>query len=379
MLPERLQKKIQLRKENKSLRTLKLPENLIDFSSNDYLGFSKKINEDKEQHSKSLIQNGATGSRLLSGHSHLFETTEKQIAEFHYTEAALLYNSGYDANLGLLSAILLRGDVVIYDEWSHASIRDGITMGFAKTVKFKHNDLDHLQQLLEKFKGTAECYIVTETIFSMDGDQPDLKRLVHLSQMYNANLIVDEAHAIGVFGNKGQGLIQHLGLESKIFARIVTYGKALGCHGASILGSNDLKEFLINFSRPFIYTTAMPPHALSVIGKAYKALSQDGGSNSLNKLQNNITVFINEVAKLQLKEIFIESVSAIQSCVVSGNVQAKQASEFLREKGYDVRPILSPTVPEGKERLRFCIHSFNSKDEITQVLQHLATFVSHGK
>ena len=379
MLPERLQKKIDLRKDNNSLRALKLPQNLIDFSSNDYLGFSKLISEAKIHLEEYLIFNGATGSRLLSGHSALFEKTEQQIAGFHNAEAALLFNSGYDANLGLLSAILMRGDVVFYDEWSHASIRDGITMGYAKAIKFKHNDLDHLKQLLDKFKGTAECYIVTESVFSMDGDQPDLNQIVNLSKAYNANLIIDEAHAIGVFGNKGEGLIQGLGLETQVFARVVTYGKAMGGHGAAILGSVGLKEFLVNFSRPFIYTTAMPPHSLLAIGSAYNILQNNKGINCLEKLQNNINAFKCEVARLRLDKLFIESSSAIQSCIVSGNNRVKKASEFLGEKGYDIRPILSPTVPEGKERLRFCIHSFNSKVEITQVLQHLATFVSHGK
>ena len=379
MLPERLQKKIDLRIDNNSLRALRLPQNLIDFSSNDYLGFSKLISEAKIHLEEHSLLNGATGSRLLSGHSALFKKTEQQIAGFHNAEAALLFNSGYDANLGLLSAILMRGDVVFYDEWSHASIRDGITMGYAKAIKFKHNDLDHLKQLLDKFKGTAECYIVTESVFSMDGDQPDLNQIVNLSKAYNANLIIDEAHAIGVFGNKGEGLIQDLGLETQVFARIVTYGKAMGCHGAAILGSVGLKEFLVNFSRPFIYTTAMPPHSLLAIGSAYNILQNNKGINCLEKLQNNINAFKREVARLRLDKLFIESSSAIQSCIVPGNNRVKKASEFLGEKGYDIRPILSPTVPEGKERLRFCIHSFNSKVEITQVLQHLATFVSHGK
>lgn len=346
---------------------------------NNYLGFSKLISDAKIHLEEHSILNGATGSRLLSGHSALFEKTEQQIAGFHNVEAALLFNSGYDANLGLLSAILMRGDVVFYDEWSHASIRDGITMGYAKAIKFKHNDLDHLKQLLDKFKGTAECYIVTESVFSMDGDQPDLNQIVNLSKAYNANLIIDEAHAIGVFGNKGEGLIQDLGLETQVFARIVTYGKAMGGHGAAILGSVGLKEFLINFSRPFIYTTAMPPHSLLAIGSAYNILQNNKGINCLEKLQNNIKAFKREVARLRLDKLFIESSSAIQSCIVPGNNRVKKASEFLCEKGYDVRPILSPTVPEGKERLRFCIHSFNSKVEITQVLQHLATFVPHGK
>lgn len=182
-----------------------------------------------------------------------------------------------------------------------------------------------------------------------------------------------------MFGNKGEGLIQDLGLETQVFARIVTYGKAMGCHGAAILGSVGLKEFLVNFSRPFIYTTAMPPHSLLAIGSAYNILQNNKGINCLKQLENNINAFKREVARLRLDKLFIESSSAIQSCIVSGNNRVKKASEFLGEKGYDVRPILSPTVPEGKERLRFCIHSFNSKVEITQVLQHLATFVSHGK
>lgn len=378
MFPKGLKKKLDKRKEDYALRQLKTRSNGIDFSSNDYLGFSKH-----HYNFESLNTNlGATGSRLLTGHSSIFETVEVQVAKFHNVESALIFNSGYDANLGLLSCVLQRGDLVFYDELSHASIRDGITMSYAKSIKFKHNNLQNLQELLETKTATllGEVYIVTESVFSMDGNSPDLNALVKLSKTYNANLIIDEAHAFGVFGNTGEGLVQHLDLEHDIFARVVTYGKALGCHGASVLGSQKLKEFLINFSRPFIFTTALPSHSMQSIFFGYQALLKLSEDNSVLKhLQKNISFFRSEIDRLQLKNVYIESKSAIQSCIIPGNTNVKKASAYLEKQGFDVRPIVSPTVPLGQERLRFCLHSYNSVTEITKVLQHLATFVTYGE
>ncbi|WP_103069300.1 aminotransferase class I/II-fold pyridoxal phosphate-dependent enzyme [Aquimarina sediminis] len=381
-LPKKLQKKLQNREENNSLRRLYSKGNHVDFSSNDYLGFAAKKKIFEQAHKileeREIYQNGATGSRLLSGNYKLYEETETQLKEFHNAEAALLFNSGYDANIGFFSAIPQRGDLVFYDELIHASIRDGIQMSNAKAYKFGHNDLDDLQNKVLKLGSSknsmaeTKIYVVTESIFSMDGDAPNLERFVLFCKNHNCHLIVDEAHATGVFGECGVGLLQALNLQDQVFARINTFGKAMGCHGAVILGSIDLKKYLINFARSFIYTTGLPPHSLATIQAAYQELIN---TSQVEKLTQNITFFNSKVEITKLKSQFVKSNSAIHSCIISGNENVKNVAAKLQENGFDVKPILSPTVPRGQERLRFCIHSYNSKEEISEVLELLATFV----
>ncbi|WP_299128548.1 pyridoxal phosphate-dependent aminotransferase family protein [uncultured Winogradskyella sp.] len=375
MLPKKLHKKLEERKANNAFRRLGSNSNLIDFSSNDYLGFSKSETIFNKAHDyiidNNLKQNGATGSRLLSGNHKLYDIAEAKIARTHNTEAALVFNSGYDANLGFFSSVPQRGDIILYDEFCHASIRDGIRMSDAKSYKFRHNDLEDLDEMLKRVQyDNEDIFIVTESVFSMDGDSPDLKTLIETSKTYNARLIIDEAHALGIFD---EGLVQQLGLENDAFARIITFGKALGCHGAAILSSKDLKDYLINFSRSFIYTTALPQHSLATILMAYKALEK---TNQAQLLSENIQFFISEVKRLNLQKIFINSTSAIHCCIITGNDNLKAIAKQLQDKGFDVKPILSPTVPKGKERLRFCLHSYNSKKEISEVLSLLATFAT---
>lgn len=366
-LPKSLQDKLQNRIENNSLRTLSASNNLIDFASNDYLGFAKNKHIFQKTHQllveKNLQVNGATGSRLLSGNHDLFDITENYIAKFHQSEDALLFNSGYDVNVGFFSAVPQRNDVILYDELSHASIRDGIQMSLAKAYKFKHNDLVDLENLLQKFKQeNTEVYIVTESVFSMDGDSPDVKKLVAISEIYNANLVIDEAHALSVFGLKGEGLVQSLQLQDKVFARIMTFGKGLGCHGAVILGSTQLKQYLINFCRSFIYTTALPPHSIATTLTSYEEL--DKSENLIKQLKEN-SIYFNTIIKTS------EFNSSIKSIVIPGNQNVKKAALYLQENGFNVKPILSPTVPTGQERLRFCLHSYNSKEEIETILELL--------
>ncbi|MDP5230838.1 MAG: pyridoxal phosphate-dependent aminotransferase family protein [Cellulophaga sp.] len=384
--PKKLQAKLEDRAANNALRSLVLLNSLIDFSSNDYLGFAKnKTIFDGASHillDQNIVQNGATGSRLISGNSDLYVQLEKQIADFHAVETALLFNSGYDANIGFFSAVPQRGDLVFYDEFIHASIRDGITMGVAKSYKFKHNNLDDLKKLIHRVKtskkevsNSEDIYIVTESVFSMDGDTPDLIELADFCAKENYHLVVDEAHAIGVFGNKGQGIVFDLKLQHKIFAQIVTFGKAMGCHGAAILGSENLKNYLINFARSFIYTTGLPPHALATIGCAYAELKS---TNSKNKLQENINFFKEQIEVLGLNTIFIPSTSAIHCCIISGNEKVKNVSLHLQKEGFNVKAILSPTVPLAQERLRFCLHSYNTKEEILNVLGILKSLIKNA-
>jgi len=213
---------------------------------------------------------------------------------------------------------------------------------------------------------SAIIYIVTESVFSMDGDCPNLEELVQLSDKYNCYLVVDEAHALGVFGDKGEGFVQMLGLQDHVFARIMTFGKGLGCHGAAVLGSVELRDYLVNFARSFIYTTGLSPHSVATILIAYQHLKND--SASILKLRENIVFFNQQKNLLSLKPLFVRSKSAIQSAIIPGNEKVKAIASQLQEKGFDVKAILSPTVPEGQERLRFCLHSYNSPEEISAVM-----------
>ncbi|GGI56484.1 aminotransferase class I/II-fold pyridoxal phosphate-dependent enzyme [Winogradskyella haliclonae] len=369
MLPKKLHKKLEERKANNAFRLLGIPSDMVDFSSNDYLGFSKSksIFENTKAFldSTNFNVNGATGSRLLSGNHKLYEKLEDTLCNFHNSETALVYNSGYDANLGFFSAVPQRGDIICYDEYSHASIRDGIQLSNAKAYKFKHNDLEDLNMMLKRVQhDSSDLYIVTESVFSMDGDSPNMEALLELSKKHDAHLVVDEAHAVGVFH---QGLV-----NIPVFARIITFGKALGCHGAAILGSQDLKNYLVNFSRALIYTTALPPHSVATITMSYKELQTN--TEAQEKLQSNIEFFQSELKRLRLQSKFVASHSAIHCCIISGNESVKNIAHQLQNKRFDVKPILSPTVPSGKERLRFCLHSYNSEQDITQVLELLATF-----
>ncbi|WP_426090456.1 aminotransferase class I/II-fold pyridoxal phosphate-dependent enzyme [Flavobacterium sp. DSR3-2] len=374
--PENLSAKLEIRKQNNALRQLPLSSKRIDFASNDYLGLAKSeiiFNETQEfLINNKIIQNGATGSRLLSGNHKLYQETEDLIAKFHHSETALIFNSGYDANIGFFGSVPQKGDLILYDELCHASIRDGIQLSNAKAYKFDHNDFEDLEKLILRNPNTI-IYIVTESVFSMDGDCPNLEELVLLSDKHHCYLVVDEAHALGVFGSKGEGLVQMLGLQEHVFALIVTFGKGLGCHGAAVLGSNELREYLINFARSFIYTTGLSPHSVATILVAYQHLEMD--SASILKLRENIVFFNQQKNLLSLKPLFVRSKSAIQSAIIPGNEKVKTIANQLQEKGFDVKAILSPTVPEGQERLRFCLHSYNSTEEISEVLRLLSTFV----
>lgn len=363
-----LQQKLNERKIKNRLRELTYSELPFDFCSNDYLGFAKSENLHQlikaETNRLSHFKNGATGSRLLSGNHPYAEETEQFIANFHGSAAALLFNSGYDANIGLLSSIPQRGDTIITDELIHASLIDGARLSHAERFRFKHNDSNDLERKLKKAKGL--CYVVIESIYSMDGDMAPIGEINALCKRYNANLIVDEAHAIGVFGDKGKGLVHKLGIENQVFARIVTYGKALGTHGAAILGSQTLRNYLTNFARSFVYTTAAPLHHIVSIRCAYQLLEQNNSQELLAEKINQYTKLIKTTSLLR-----IDSNSCIQTILFDNDLAAKNAASYLQSKGFDVKAILSPTVPEGQERLRICLHLYNTKEEIINLINHL--------
>jgi 8-amino-7-oxononanoate synthase len=360
-----LNKKLDGRIANNSLRRLIYREGFVDFCSNDYLGI--RTNRLLESLISSSLHHGSGGARTLAGNYKLIEETEIMLADFHDAEAALIFNSGYNANTGLLSCVPQRGDTVLYDSLSHASIRDGIKLSFADSFSFLHNDCNDLEEKLSKTKGAV--FVVTEALFSMDGDFAPLKEMVELCEKFGAHLIVDEAHANGMAGKRGEGLAQHLGLQKQIFARIHTFGKAIGAHGAVVLGSEKLKSYLINFSRSFIFTTALPESAIAAVKAAYNILP------FLHKERETLQSHINTFQEAELSFQKLISHSPIQAVIIPGNDAVKKVAEALVEKQLDVRPILYPTVPKGKERLRISLHSFNTAKELLLLIDTLRAAV----
>ncbi len=359
-----LLKKLNERQQQNAFRRLQLPNDRTDFCSNDYLGIVHNgLIEKKLGKTAHAWKHGSTGSRLLAGNYALVEDTEKILAAFHAAEAALIFNSGYDANLGLLSCVPQRGDTIIYDYLSHASLRDGIRLSFAQSFSFRHNDVEDLEKRLQA--ATGAIFVVTESVFSMDGDKAPLAAISALCERYGAHLIVDEAHATGVVGAHGEGLVQQLNLQAACFARIHTFGKAVGCHGAVVLGSGRLRNYLINFCRSFIYSTSLPEASVAAIRCAYELFPQMHGERA--HLQQLINTF--QQANINCEKLVSDT--PVQIVIVPGNDQVKKVAGDLQTAGLDVRAILYPTVPAGKERLRIVLHAFNTLKELQEVISCL--------
>jgi 8-amino-7-oxononanoate synthase len=374
--PEGLSRKLSLREQEGMFRVLQTREGLIDFFSNDYLGFASNPNLAPERGGEEISpfqRNGSTGSRLISGNSKAHEELEIALAKFFRAESALLFNSGYDANIGLLSAVLQRQDAVFFDRLSHASIRDGISLSSASSYGFEHNDLGDLKKKISKARSKAgQNYVIVESVYSMDGDEAPLEQLADFCRSENLYLIADEAHSTGIMGQDGSGMITSLGLENEVFARIHTFGKALGCHGAAVLGSESLKNYLVNFARSFIYTTALPPREVLRISAALQQLKH---SEQRDRLSLNIDAFLNEIENLNLTSYFIPSRSPIQSFLLPDSSDPEEIKKVFQEHKMGAKIIFPPTVPKGQERIRICIHSFNTSSEIQRILQLLSTFV----
>jgi 8-amino-7-oxononanoate synthase len=382
MLDDRfLDHKLNERRLQDAFRRLRLPEGKIDFCSNDYLGIAtngllgggsgKPSAAEGRQagNAGKPLAHGSTGSRLLAGNYPLIEETERALAVFHQAEAGLLFNSGYDANLGVLSCIPQRGDLILYDSLSHASLRDGIRLSFGTAFSFAHNDVADLEKRLAGARGKGargevgggNIFVVTESVFSMDGDVAPLDEIVALCQRYGAQLILDEAHSTGVIGPAGEGLAQARGWHRECFARIHTFGKAAGCHGAIVLGSGRLRDYLINFSRAFIYTTALPPASVRAIARAYELFPH------LHDERRRLQQLIEHFQQAPIGYARLRSSTPIQVVIVPGNAEVRALAESLQQAGLDIRPILYPTVPRGSERLRIVIHSFNTPDELNKL------------
>ncbi|MDB5256819.1 MAG: bioF [Chitinophagaceae bacterium] len=365
-------KKLGARKEEGIVRTLRANDGKIDFSSNDYLGLaaSPALAEAIDQTYKRAFPhpiNGSGGSRLLAGHFDFYDQVEKELAAFFETEAVLIFNSGYSANLAILSTLPQKGDTILMDEYIHASLKDGARLSFASKFSFRHNDLSDLESKLKKAEGTV--FIVAESLYSMDGDFAPVEALQKLAEQYGAYLIIDEAHTTGIFGKQGRGFLHEKKIAHLVPFKIYTFGKAMGIHGACIAGSQELKDYLINFARPFIYTTAMPPHAFASVHAAFLYVQQH--SEQKEQLMNNIRHW-NTLVKGQSG--FSANESPIQTYTYPGNQNIRALAHSMQSNNYDVRPILSPTVKEGTERLRICLHAYNTPQEIASLIQRITTF-----
>ncbi|KAG0174982.1 hypothetical protein DFQ28_003436 [Apophysomyces sp. BC1034] len=384
-LEEQLQAILAKRRDIAKLRQLVVnPANAIDFSSNDFLGLA----HDPTFRAKFLTELssldtvlGSTGSRLLDGNSQYAEDLEQQLAKFHQAEAALIFNSGFDANAGLFSTLPQKGDVIIYDELVHASVHEGMRISRAGSrVPFKHSDVNDLMRVVDKVSrehAHSNVFVAVETVYSMDGDVAPLPEIVAVLRKFwpnreNGFLIADEAHATGVYGDRGRGIVAQFGLEDEVFARLHTFSKALAGNGAVILASETVRSYLINYARPLIYSTFMPFSSLVSIRCAYDYL-ESGQTIQIQEHLHQITRRFRETICLPTGTL-LPSSSPIQGIVLNGNAPVRALAGYLNRRGFIVKPICSPTVPKGQERVRICFHGHNTIDQVDALVRSVHEF-----
>jgi 8-amino-7-oxononanoate synthase len=343
----------------------------IDFCSNDYLGFSKDPVL-KRNILKSLegVDSGSAGSRLLRGNNSWVCKLEEELASFCKTEEAIFFPSGYQANLGLLSAVLDNKTMVFSDELNHASIVDGIRLAGAPKTIFPHSDIEALRRALQTADSSLRKVVIVESLYSMKGDQTPLKEIFEIVLAYNAELIVDETHATGVYQS---GVTQSLGIQDQVLATIHSGGKALGVGGAWVATSAMVKDYLINFSRPFIYSTAPSPmvaEALRCAVQFWKEVGEERAFVAKEKardLRKDLSMFMSESS--------MSGDGLIVFLTLNESALAIEWSERIREKGLDVRAIRYPTVPEGHAGLRISVHAHQSPVDLKNLVNALKRLV----
>jgi 8-amino-7-oxononanoate synthase len=342
---------------------------LFNLASNNYLGLAG--DERLIQASIRAAHEygaGSTASRLIVGNYSLYEHVETELARWKGTEAALIFNSGYTANVGIISTLVGRNDLVFSDKWNHASIIDGIILSRAEMKRYQHNDLDHLEALLKKAPLHKRKLIVTDTVFSMDGDIAPLKGLVELKEKYGAMLMVDEAHSSGVYGEGGEGLVHDFGLQEQVDIQMGTFSKALGSFGAYVTGKQWLIDYFVNKMRSFIFTTALPPTVLGSIQATIHIIQQEKGRRK--QLHEYSQYFRTKLSDLGFN--IGASVTQIVPVIIGSNELTVQFSERLQERGIAAVAIRPPTVPEGTARIRFSLMATLTKDELDWAINEIA-------
>lgn len=338
---------------------------VLNFSSNNYLGLAghpEVIRAAMETAAE--FGAGATASRLIAGNSPVHRELENFISRWKGTEAALVFGSGYQANLGVLTALVQSGDLIISDQLNHASIIDGSRLSRAKIMVYRHLDLNHLEEILRS-EGFRRKLVVTESIFSMDGDQAPLKEIEFLCGKYSAIMMVDEAHATGIYGPRGQGLAAELGAEPEV--RMGTLGKAAGTGGAYVAGSRNLIELLTNKARSLIYTTASPPSTAGSALAALKIISSEEGRDRRNRLKQNTVTFNRLLGPLLAPPI----PSHIVPVGIGDSDRTMRISAACADKGVFAHGIRFPTVPEGSARLRFTLMSDHTGEDLAKAVDVL--------
>lgn len=341
----------------------------LNVTSNDYLGISSnKFLQDgfiEELESEGSYLFGSTSSRLLTGNFNAFTQLEDQMAALFNREACLVFNSGYHANLGILPALARKRDLVIADKYVHASIIDGMKLCEAKFERYQHNNLAHLEQILERNRAHYEhIYIVTESVFSMDGDCADLVALCDLKERYNAFLYVDEAHAFGVYGESGLGLCEATNTIHRIELIVGTFGKAISSQGAYLVCDKVVKDYLINTMRPLIFSTAIAP--VNVMWSSYVLSKLSSFSEARKQLLTMSNDFRNSLIERGFQT---KGSSQIVPLICGENSKAIELSNRLKELGFWALPVRYPTVPKGEARIRFSLRPDITNDEVDELLK----------
>ena len=374
---ERLDSELRELGERCELRALRLPRG-IDFNSNDYLGLSEdpRLRDAVAEGLAAGAPMGSGGSRLLSGNSRFWEELEAEFAQFVGAQAALFFTSGYAANIGLLGSVIRKEDLVFSDSANHASIIDGIRYSGARKVVFPHRDWGFLESELRKAAGSPQGkFVVVESLFGMDGDRSPIGDLVTLTDRYGAELIVDEAHAVGVLGPQGRGLVAEAGASRRVLASVYPCGKALASAGALVCGSQKLKQFLVNRARTFIFNTALPPYFACQIRAAIQAVTE--GDRLRSQVQESSCCLREQLQKAGFNTG--SSDSHIAPVILGPNDLAVDYADGLSKAGFAVRAIRPPSVPAGTARLRLSVTAKLQRGEflafvarICQVREQLA-------
>ncbi|KAF8588243.1 PLP-dependent transferase [Ramaria rubella] len=405
-LEDKLKNALKSREERTILRRLPTgTASLIDFCSNDYLSLASNPQlrtHFLEELNKSEKILGSGGSRLLTdvpGHDEL----EARLASFFNAPAALLFNSGFDANAGFFGAIPQKGDVILYDEYIHASVHDGMRSSRARdsTWSFKHNCLVSLERLLGRIiedrpsilRGNNSVFVAVETLYSMDGDFAPLRGILTLMDSIlphkNGYLVVDEAHATGLYGGQGRGIVSLLGLETRVLARLHTFGKALAASGAVILTTPLLRDYLVNYARPLIYTTALSHASVISISCSFDIIEADIGTQLSAQLARLCAHFLFSLRRYLQNSpsdlLFIPEVQHDPSINVLSPIiplltpYPRPLAAHLQNLGFLTRPITHPTVPKGMDRVRICLHAGNTLQEVNGLLTSIIAWVSARK
>ncbi|KAI9731094.1 MAG: hypothetical protein M1818_007951 [Claussenomyces sp. TS43310] len=391
------------RREKSLLRRLSIaPAETTDFSSNDFLSLSTspRLREAflHELQQTDAFRLGSGGSRLLDGNSAYAEALERDIAAFHNAPAGLLFNSGFDANAGFFACVPQAGDIVLYDEFIHASVHEGMRLSRARrTLPFEHNCVASLRERLQEVQGADErvrrgeksVFVAVESLYSMDGDLAPLAEIVQVVEEAlphgNGHIAVDEAHSTGVYGPRGRGLVCSLGLEKRVFARLSTFGKALGCNGSILLCDELTRSYLINYARPLIYTTFMSFPALAAIRASYSLLFRGDTEPLAQNLQCLIDHLHDQLQALARShglssqpQNYLRISSRIPKSPIFSILtpEPRDLARWCQERGFMVRAIVAPTVPTGKERVRICLHAGNTLDEIDRLVGTIARWAT---